>query len=143
MDETQTTSPAPTTQAPEEAVTYDPERGAWMRGDEIVSQVEPEEVKEVDQPAEETTPDETPPLTRATFLAERDQLLETVRAGLDDPVDGAAYRNRLLAEIYVTSIETRLALVDLDAFLVAGRGFMESGPLKMLGGKLGRKGRAE
>jgi len=70
---------------------------------------------------------------RASFLGVRDEVIARVIARLtDDGADGS-YRDRLTAETYAASLETRLALIELDKFLSGASEFFASGPGKFLG----------
>jgi hypothetical protein len=70
--------------------------------------------------------------TRAEFLAAREDVLAAVLDRLDGDVS-MGVRDELLAECYVTSLETRLTLAELDVALSAFGAFMETGPGKFFG----------
>jgi hypothetical protein len=63
-----------------------------------------------------------------SFLQVRDEIVESYLRRLNDHEDGLA--SRLLVEVYVTSIETRLALGELRGFVAWGK--------QNLGGTVGR-----
>lgn len=70
--------------------------------------------------------------TRAEFLAAREDVLAAVLDRLDSDVS-MGVRDELLAECYVTALETRLTLGELDVALGAFGAFMETGPGKFFG----------